>query len=77
MAGFHSKAVQLDLFDDVEKLEKEHRELEEALEKENALQETVLNLKKRFGKNTVLRGFNFEEGATGRERNMQIGGHKA
>ncbi len=77
MAGFHSKAVQLDLFEDVEKLEKEHRELEEALEKENALQETVLNLKKRFGKNTVLRGFNFEEGATGRERNMQIGGHKA
>ena len=77
MAGFHSKAVQLDLFEDVDKLEKEHKEIEEALEKENALQETVLNLKKRFGKNTVLRGFNFEEGATGRERNMQIGGHKA
>ena len=77
VAGFHSEAVQLDLFEDSAELERRQKEMEESLKKERALQETVLNLKKRFGKNTVLRGFNFEEGATGRDRNMQIGGHKA
>ena len=41
------------------------------------MQEALLKIKKMFGKNSVLRGTSFEEGATARERNQQIGGHKA
>ncbi|EEX18212.1 hypothetical protein HMPREF0973_01997 [Prevotella veroralis F0319] len=41
------------------------------------MQETILNIKQRFGKNSLLRGLNFEEGSTAREHNKQIGGHKA
>ena len=47
------------------------------LKRERKRQETVLQLRKRFGKNAVLKGMNLEEGATARERNGQIGGHKA
>ena len=47
-----------------------------ARERERKRQEAVLSLKKRFGKNAVLKGMNFEEGATTKERNKQIGGHK-
>ena len=46
-------------------------------EKERRMQETLLSIKHRFGKNAILKGTNFDEGATGRERNNQIGGHKA
>lgn len=46
-------------------------------EKERKLQETVIGLKKRFGKNCVLKGRSYEEGATAKDRNRQIGGHKA
>ena len=37
----------------------------------------ILNIKKQFGKNAILKGLNYEEGATAKERNEQIGGHKA
>ena len=47
------------------------------LEKEKSLQEAMLGLKKRFGKNAVLKGSNYLEGATMRDRNGRIGGHKA
>lgn len=46
-------------------------------EKERKLQEAMLNIKKKFGKNAILKGINLEEGATTKERNNQIGGHKA
>ena len=46
-------------------------------EKDTRIQESILSIKKRYGKNAVLRGMNFLEGATARERNAQIGGHKA
>lgn len=49
----------------------------ESLEKEKSLQDAVVGIKQRFGKNAVLKGTNFLEGATMRERNGQIGGHKA
>ena len=68
---------QLDLFTDYEKKEKEEKEQSEALEKEKAIQKTVLSIKNKFGKNAILKGMNFEEGATARERNEQVGGHKA
>ena len=58
--------LQVDLFTDTSKLERE-----------KSLQATMLGIKKKFGKNAVLKGSNYLEGATMRERNGQIGGHKA
>lgn len=50
---------------------------EENLARERKLQEAMLNVKKRYGKNAILKGMNLQEGATAIERNEQIGGHKA
>ncbi len=71
------KAVQLDLFTDYEAVEQQKKKEEEALAKERRIQEAVLNIKRKFGKNSILRGLNLEDGATAIERNKQIGGHKA
>ena len=46
-------------------------------EKEKRIQQAMLGLRQKYGKNTILRGMNYEEGATGRDRNSQIGGHRA
>ena len=64
---------QMSLFEDPKKTE----EKEEALAREQARVEAMLKIKERFGKNAIFRGMNLEEGATARERNGQIGGHKA
>ncbi len=69
--------VQLDLFTDYEAIERENAQRQAALDKERRLQETMLAIKQRFGKNALLTGISYEEGATGKERNQQIGGHKA
>ncbi|MDE7268779.1 MAG: hypothetical protein K2N89_15075 [Lachnospiraceae bacterium] len=69
--------VQLDLFTDYEALEKQKQEEDAKMKKERALQEAVLSVKKKFGKNAILKDINLEEGATGKERNNQIGGHRA
>ena len=68
---------QLDLFTDYETRDKERQQEQARLDKERRVQEAQLKIKQRFGKNAILRGVNFEEGATARERNKQIGGHKA
>lgn len=69
------KTVQLDLFTDYEEL-KRQQEIEEAeLSKERRRQEAVLRIKKMFGKNAILKGLNYTDGATQRDRNQQIGGH--
>ena len=68
---------QLDLFTDYEALKKKQAEEEEKLERERRMQEAMLSIKKKFGKNAVLKGMNLEEGATAKDRNEQIGGHKA
>lgn len=68
---------QLDLFTDYEALENKKREENEMLKRERRMQEAVLSIKKKYGKNAVLKGMNFEEGATAISRNSQIGGHKA
>ena len=68
---------QLDLFTDYEALEKQRQEEQAKLDKERRMQLVQLKIKKRFGKNAILRGLNFEDGATAKERNKQIGGHKA
>ena len=52
-------------------------ENENGLEKERALQEAMLTIKHKFGKNAVLKGTNYTDGATAKDRNRQIGGHKA
>lgn len=71
------KFEQMDLFSDMEE-EKEKKEKEEAARaKEERLQQAMLTIKKRYGKNAILHGTSYEEGATGRDRNRQIGGHKA
>ena len=70
-----NKAVQLDLFTDYEKQEKEQKAEEEMLARERRRQEAVLQIKKKFGKNAILKGLNYADGATQRERNQQIGGH--
>ncbi|MDE7274406.1 MAG: DNA methylase [Lachnospiraceae bacterium] len=76
-AGRQENFVQMDLFTDYEELEKKKQENEAKQKKERALQEAVLSVKKKFGKNAILKGMNLEEGATGTQRNNQIGGHKA
>jgi len=68
---------QLSLFTDYDALQKEREEEKEALTKERRLQEAMLSVKKRYGKNAMLKGMNLQEGATTIERNNQIGGHRA
>lgn len=71
------ESVQLDLFTDYEAIEKQKAEEEAALAKERKMQEAILKIKKQFGKNALLTGLNFADGATAKERNAQIGGYKA
>lgn len=68
---------QLDLFTDYEALEKQREEENVALEREKKMQQAMLSIKKKFGKNAILKGMNLQEGATAKDRNQQIGGHKA
>ena len=68
---------QLDLFTDYAALQKKREKEAADREREKRWQKAVLDIKKKYGKNAILRGMNFEEGATARERNDQIGGHKA
>jgi DNA polymerase V len=68
---------QLDLFTDYATA-KPRREAEDAsLDRERKIQDTMLTIKKKFGKNAILKGSNLEEGATTKSRNQQIGGHRA
>ena len=69
------KIVQLDLFTDPEESERQRKADEEKAEKERRRQEAILSIKKKFGKNAILKGINYADGATQKERNQQIGGH--
>lgn len=68
-----SDNVQLDLFTDYSKIKAE----EDALKKERSLQNAMLRIQKRYGKNAILKGTNLQDCATTVERNNQVGGHKA
>lgn len=68
---------QLDFFTDYEEKIKEQKIEKERLQKERQMQKAVLGIKKRYGKNAIVKGMNLVEGATAVERNKQIGGHKA
>ncbi len=66
-----------DLFADTQAIERERERERNELAKERSMQQTVLGIRKKYGKNSILRGLDFEDGATTRMRNQQIGGHKA
>ena len=67
----------LDLFTDYS-VQQEQQAAENAdLEREKRMQKAMIDIKKKFGKNAILKGMNLEEGATAKDRNEQIGGHKA
>lgn len=68
---------QLSLFDDAQELERKQAQVDAAEEKERKIQKAMIDIKERFGANAILKGTNFREGATARERNQTIGGHKA
>ena len=69
--------VQFSLFDDPAARERQLREEEVKQERERRIQEALLDIKKKYGKNAILSGGSYLDGATARERNRQIGGHKA
>ena len=68
---------QLDLFSDPEEQRRQFEAEAAARERERSRQAAVVKIRGKFGKNAILKGMNFEEGATARERNAQIGGHRA
>ena len=71
------EAEQLDLFTDYAAKERREQADEAAHARERKIQEAMLGIKKKYGKNAILKGMNLEEGATARERNETIGGHHA
>lgn len=72
-----SQYEQLDLFTDYTALQAKREQEKTELEREKKVQEAMLKIKKKFGKNAILKGMNLEDGATAKDRNAQIGGHKA
>lgn len=72
-----SPCEQLNLFTDYHALQESQRQEEADLLREKHMQEAILSIKKRFGKNSILKGMNILEGATAKDRNRQIGGHRA
>lgn len=71
------ESQQLDLFTDFEEEQQRKKEHEKALDDEKHLQQAMLDIKKKFGKNALLKGTSLQDGATAQQRNRQIGGHKA
>ena len=68
---------QMDLFTDYKALEKKKEAEKAERDREKKVQQALMDIKKKYGKNAIVRGLNMQEGATGMERNAQIGGHKA
>ncbi len=70
-------AEQMDLFTDYAEQKRRQEQEEAALAKERKAQEAMLSIKKKYGKDAILKGVNLEEGATAKDRNSRIGGHRA
>jgi len=68
---------QMDLFTDYDALERNREQEKLRRERERRRQKAIIGIREKYGKNAMLRGMNFEEGATARERNRQVGGHRA
>ena len=73
----NTSVEQLDLFTDYAAQQAKQQEQEEALAREKKMQQVMLSIKKKYGKNAILKGMNLVDGATTQDRNEQIGGHKA
>lgn len=73
----HDGCEQLDLFTDYAALKAQQEQQQAELAREKKMQQAMLTIKKRFGKNAILKGMNLSDGATAKDRNAQIGGHKA
>lgn len=73
----HQKALQLDLFTNYDNYDEESEKSERELAKEKRTQEAILKIKKKYGKNSIIKGMDIQDGATAIDRNNQIGGHKA
>lgn len=69
--------VQLDFFTDYAEKQAKNQEEKKQLKKEKQLQKAMIMIKDRYGKNAILKGMNYLEGATTKDRNRQVGGHKA
>ena len=68
---------QLDLFTDYRQKEAKDQQEKKDLEREKNIQHAMIDIKKKYGKNAILKGMNLREGATAKDRNRQIGGHRA
>ena len=76
--GFSSDtSVQISFFDILDQADDKAQAQKDAEEKEKRVQRTLIDIKKKHGKNAIVKGMNLEEGATAMERNRQVGGHKA
>ena len=64
-------------FDGYDERKKQEDKMQDIIEKDDRMQQAVLDIKKRYGRNAILKGMNYEEGATAIQRNSQIGGHRA
>lgn len=73
----NEQPIQLNLFESQNDKEGKEKQKNESLTKERKVQQAFIDIKNKFGKNAVLRGLNFDDGATAKDRNQQIGGHKA
>lgn len=69
--------LRLDLFTDYAAEQERQKAEQAALERERKLQQTARAIKRKYGKNALLKGMNLEEGSTAIERNGKIGGHNA
>ena len=77
MVSNETEFTQMDLFTDYQALSEKQKAEQARMEKERRLQEVMLSVKKKYGKNAMLKGTNLQEGATMIDRNNQIGGHRA
>ena len=71
------KIRQLDLFSNNDNLELKDKIEEKKLEREKKVQQTIINIRNKYGKNALLKGMNLSKTSTARDRNNQIGGHRA
>lgn len=73
----NKSAVQLDFFTNYNVLDSKEKQRKNYIEREQKLQKAAIDIKKRFGKNAIIKAISLEEVATAKDRNSQIGGHKA
>ncbi len=71
------KPLQLTIFDDYEEIQAQRKQTKQIIQREKKRQLAILDIKKKYGKNALLKGMNLKEAATQKDRNDQIGGHKA